>query len=108
MRLEWLDATLAHGIDIFGRGAEDRKALLRSIVPQHIAGGREGRTVEQAERRAAREPGGQPVPHHPAAGGEVKKLVALPYPGMETVFLEVLKQGTACGMDNAFRHPGRA
>ena len=45
-------------------------------VEQHVAVGMEGRAVVEQQRRARGEARDQPVPHHPAAGGEVEHAVA--------------------------------
>ena len=54
-----------------------RHLLGVGIVEQHVAGpGWNGRAVVEQQRRAGGEAGDQPVPHHPAAGGEVEQAVA--------------------------------
>ena len=91
--------------------ADVPKSVIRlglGIVEQHVAVGMERRAVVEQQRRAAGEPGDQPVPHHPAAGGEVEEPVA----GLErrsaAVLLQVLEQRAAGAVDDAFRHAGRA
>ncbi len=55
------------------RRAEQRDLLVLRIIEQRRrAFGREGRAVTENERRAGADAGDQPVPHHPAAGGEIE------------------------------------
>src|SRR5256886_14390733 len=62
--------------EVLGAGAEDRDALLVGHVPQDSGLWMEGAPVVEHQRRPAGEPAHQPVPHHPAAGGEVEQPVA--------------------------------
>ena len=51
---------------------------------------------------------GQPVPHHPAAGGEIKDSV-LPFQvGMEHQFFELVDQDAGHTLDHAFGQAGGA
>ena len=64
-------------------------------VPQPVGPGCERRAVEQDQRRLAGQPDDQPVPHHPAAGGEVEEAVARAHVAVEAVLLEVLQERAA-------------
>ena len=68
----------------------------------------EGIAVVEQERGAAGEPARQPVPHHPAAGGEVEQPVAFAYVAVQLVFLQVLQQRAARAVDDALGHAGGA
>ena len=48
------------------------------------------------------QPGNQPVPHHPAAGGKIKNPVPVGNITMQAMFLDMLHQRAAGRMDNAF------
>ena len=50
----------------------------------------------------------QPVPHHPAAGGEVEHPVAAVSGRVQLVFLQVLQQRAAGAVHDAFRRAGGA
>ena len=95
-------------VDEFRRGAEIGHPLGVGKVEQHIAVRVEGRAVIEQQRRAGREAGHQPVPHHPAAGGEIEHAVALADAAMQPMLLEMLEQRAARRMHDAFRHAGRA
>ena len=68
----------------------------------------ERRAVVEQQRRAGGEPGHQPVPHHPAAGGEVEQAVAGLQVAVQQVLLQVLQQRAAGAVHDALRHAGRA
>ena len=108
MRLARLEARLLHRVDEFGRCAEDVDLFRVDIVEKHALVGCEGRAVEKAERRFRREAGDEPVPHHPAAGGEVEEALARLDVAMELVLLQMLEKRAARRMDDAFGHAGRA
>ena len=81
----------------------------RSAMSQSIVGpGMERRAVEQDQRLPDREPADQPVPHHPAAGGEVEHALAGPRVGVQAVLLDVLQQRAAGAVHDRLGHAGRA
>jgi len=82
-------------------------ALGLGVVPQNPPAVDEGTAVIQQQGGAGRQPGRQPVPHHPAASGEVEQAVALADIGVELMLLEVLEQDASRAVDDAFRHAGR-
>jgi hypothetical protein len=53
-----------------------RHAFGIGVVEQDVAAADEGRAVVEQQRGAGGQAGDQPVPHHPAAGGEVEQAVA--------------------------------
>ncbi len=74
--------------------------------------GRCRRDGRASRRRAAASPRrrgrDQPVPHHPAAGGEVEQAVARLHVAMQPMLLQVLQQRAAGAVHDALRHAGRA
>ena len=56
----------------------------------------------------AASPRDEPVPHHPAAGGEVEQPVAGLHVAVQTVLLQVLEQDAASAVHDALRHAGRS
>ena len=63
-----------------------RHALGLGIIPKNPATVDERAAVIQQQRRTGSKTGYQPVPHHPAAGGEVKQAVARAEIGMQLLF----------------------
>ena len=55
-----------------------------------------------------RQPADQPVPHHPAAGGEVEQGILALQVGVQAQLLDVLQQSAAGTVDNALGHAGGA
>ncbi len=108
MRFAGLQTGFQNGVDEFRRSAEIGHALGGGIIEQHIAIGIERRTVIEQKRGAGGDAGSQPVPHHPAAGGEIEETVAVANIRMKTVFLQVLKQHAASPVHDAFRYARRA
>ena len=103
-----LSPDFAQRVDEFRRGAEIGHLLGVGEVEQDVAVGVEGRAVVEQQRRAGGQAGNQPVPHHPAAGGEIEQAVAVLEAAMELLLLEVLEQRAAGRMHDAFRDAGRA
>ena len=68
----------------------------------------EGRAVVEQQRRARGQARDQPVPHHPAAGGEIEQPVAGLDVAVEPMLLQMLEQRAAGAVHDAFRHAGRA
>ena len=60
---------------IFRAGAEHGDPLAARPYPRGVGGGDERRAVVKHDRGAHRQARHQPVPHHPAAGGEVEDAV---------------------------------
>ena len=108
MRLDRLQPELAHRIEIARRGAEQGEALGLGIVEQLGRRRMERRAVIEAERRPAAQRRGEPVPHHPAAGGEVEHPIALVHVAVQPVLLQMLQQRAAGAMDDAFGFAGGA
>ncbi len=107
MGLGGLEARLLAGVDIFRRGAEHVDVLSLREIPHHRLR-RERRAVVEHERRARGDAGGEPVPHHPAAGGEVEQPLAVAQVALQAVLLHVLQQRAAGAVHDAFRHAGGA
>ena len=78
------------GGQIFGTRAEYRNALFLGDSPQNSGVGVERAAVVQNQRRADCQPADEPVPHHPAAGGEVEQSVGALHIGVEQVLLLML------------------
>ena len=107
MRARRREPLLLRERQVLGAGPEHRDALLGGQVPQD-RGRREWRAVEQHHRRADGERGDQPVPHHPAARGEVEDPVVGSDIGMQRQLLQVLEQRAAGPVHHALGEPGRA
>ena len=90
-----LPAGLLDRVDVLGRGAEDGHALGIGEVEEHAFGGVEWRTVVEQQRRTRGEAGDQPVPHHPAAGGEVEQPVGGLCVGIQHMLGQMLEQDAA-------------
>ena len=90
-----------------GAGAEHGHALLGGEVPEYrlVARGT-GRAVVEHDRGARGERRDQPVPHHPAAGGEVEDPVVALQVGVQPVLLEVLQQRAAGAVHHALGQAG--
>ena len=73
-----LDGGLLERREVLGRGAEHGDAVGFGVAPQNAAVGVERRAVVEHDRGLARQAAHQPVPHHPAAGGEVEQAVGRP------------------------------
>ena len=77
-------------------------------VPQHVEGRMRGRPVVEHDGRAFRQRGDQPVPHHPAAGGEVEQAIAGPDVAVQMQFRVVLQQHAAGPVHQRLGQAGRA
>ena len=99
-------AKLGQMVDELGRGAKVRHVFCVGVVEQDVAFVHKGRAIKQQQRGPHRQPRHQPVPHHPAAGGEVKHAVARLHIGMQAMLLDVLEQGAAGAMHDALGHAG--
>jgi hypothetical protein len=98
-------AGLGDAVDELGRGAEVGHALGLGVVEEDRAVADHRRAVVEQQRRPGRQARHQPVPHHPAAGGEVEQLVAGLHVAVQAVLLDVLQQHAAGAMDDALGHP---
>ena len=102
-----LEPLLLRQRQILRARAEDGHPLVGRHRPEDV-GRRERRPVEQHDRGAGREPRDQPVPHHPAAGGEVEQSVVRSEVGVQHQLLEVLQQRAAGSVHHALGQSGRA
>lgn len=93
---------------VLGAGAEHGDVLGVDEVQQALGAGVERRAVVEHQAGAHRQTGGQPVPHHPAAGGVVEQPVAVAQVGVQAVLLEMLQEHAAGGMDDALGDSGGA
>lgn len=73
-----------------------------------VAGGREGVALVEDYGCGAGEAGGEPVPHHPGAGGDVEEAVRGADVAVQDVFLLVLEEGAAGAVHDAFGGAGCA
>ena len=72
--------------------------IVEQDARRRLTNGDRRRAAAWRRRRAGR----QPVPHHPAAGREIEQAVAGFHVGVELVFLEMLQQGAAGAVHDAF------
>ena len=77
-------------------------------VPQPVDARVSGTAFVEHDRRSGADAADQPVPHHPAAGGEVEDPLAAPQIAVQHQLLHVLDEGAAVAVDDALRHAGRA
>ena len=103
-----LQPRLLEGIDVFGAGPEDADPILLGEIEQAVAVGMERRAVVQDQGRAGRERAHLPVPHHPAAGGEVEDPILRLEVGMQQQLLQMLEQGAAGAVHDRLGHAGGA
>ncbi len=99
-------AGLAHGIDIFGGGSENRHVRRVGKIKQRAFIGMERRAVIEQQGGACGQAAHQPVPHHPAAGGEIEEAVARLHIAVQDNLTEVLQQNAAGAVDDAFGNAG--
>ena len=103
-----LHASLVDGREVLGAHPEHADAFLLGEVEQRPRRGLEGRAVVQHDAAAAGEASDQPVPHHPAAGGEEEQHVLALEIDVQPMFLEVLQQRAASPVADALRLAGGA
>ncbi|MNF55487.1 hypothetical protein D3C84_369500 [compost metagenome] len=101
-------AGLFQGGQVLGAGAEDADAFSIDQVHQAFRSRMEGGAVIEHQGGAQGQPGYQPVPHHPAAGGEVEQGVRGGKVAVQPVLLGMLQQGAPHPVDNALGHAGSA
>ncbi len=99
------DSALREPREVTRAGAEDRDALLVRHPPEGCVVRLRWRPVVEHQRGAARQAAHQPVPHHPAAGGEVEEAIVPVQVRVQQVLLQVLEQRAAGAVDDAL---GRA
>ena len=104
MALPRADAGLPKRFQEAGRGAHQGHVRGVGEIEQRLVAGVHGRSVPEQNRRLRRQRRNQPVPHHPAEGGEVEDAVAGLDVAVELVLLDVLQQHAARAMDDAFGH----
>ena len=75
-------------------------------MPQPLEGGVARAAVVQDDRRLGGQAAHQPVPHHPATGGEPEQPVARLEIAVQSVLAQMLEQGAARAMDDALRLAG--
>ena len=78
------------------------------VLEQRITIGVKWRAVIKQQRCFGGECRHQPVPHHPAAGGEIENLIVAADIAVEFVFFQMLQQRTTRAMHDAFRDACRA
>ncbi len=101
-------ARLVHRIDILGRDAEMGNTLFLRQRKQRLRPRMKRRAIEQHQPRARQQAGDQPVPHHPAAGGEVEQHVVLAQVAVQQMLADVLQQDAAGPVHDALRLAGGA
>ena len=95
---------LGDGVDELGRRAEMRHVFGRREIEEDVAAAQEGRAVEEQQRRLRGERAHEPVPHHPAAGGEVEDAIPGLHVAMQQVLLQVHQQDAARAVHDALGH----
>ena len=105
--LDGLDSGLLGGGKILCARAENRDLLLIGHVPEPSWGRVERRAVEQNHRGADSEAADHPVPHHPAAGGEVEDAVFGPEIVVKQQLLQVLQERPPRAVNDALGLSGR-
>ena len=104
----WFDSGIFKGGDISGTGAENGNFLILGHLPQGIRARMERVAVIKNQGCPNGQGCGQPVPHHPAAGGEIEDGVFSFQIGMQKQFFQLVEQNTACTLDHAFGQAGCA
>ena len=94
--------------DELGRCTEKRDPDVVDQAKESSQAGMSWIAVIHNNRGFAGHHGGEPVPHHPAGGGEVEHSVLGPNVARELVFFHVRKQHTAGSMHDGFWFPGGA
>ena len=95
---------LGNGINELGRGADDVDSLLIDKIENDVCVREKRRAVIQRQRSPAGQSGYQPVPHHPAAGREIKKPIIGAQSHVQLLLLKVLQQRPASTVDNTLGH----
>ncbi len=108
VRAPWRQSFLLRQSEVLGARAEDGHAFLGRHRPEHLGVRGEGRAVVQHHRGADGQGADQPVPHHPAAGGEVEEPVLPCEVHVQHVLLQVLQQSAAGAVDHTLGEARRA
>ena len=108
MALPGFDAGLFDAREVFGAGAEHGDALAVDEVRERLGRRAERRTIVEHQRTTACEPRDEPVPHHPAGGGEKEEPILAAEVAVQPVLLQMLQQRAADAVDDALRRPGGA
>ena len=82
--------------------------FLLGVIEQDRPASGKRRAVIEEQGGAGGESGHLPVPHHPAAGGEVEQAVAGAHIAVQDVLLEMLQKDAAVAMYDAFGYAGGA
>ena len=101
-------ALFVQRIEILGRGAEQADLLVAGEIPQHVAIRVKRRAVIEHQGGAGGEGAHQPVPHHPAAGGEVEDPLPRLDVAVQLMLFQVLQQGAADAVHDALGFAGGA
>src|SRR5690554_4364654 len=97
-----------NGVDEFCARSKDGDLLALDELEEDLALIRERVAVKEDERRLRGEAAREPIPHHPAAGGEIKEAIERLDPGVEAMLLKMLKERPTLAVDDAFWFSGRA
>lgn len=97
---------LGQAIEESGGDAEVGDPFGVGVIEQDAPRPEGRRAVIEQQRGPAGQAGNQPVPHHPAASGEVEETIPGPDIAMQLVLLEVLQKGPASAMNQALRLAG--
>ena len=98
-----LEILLRHRVEKLGGNAHDIEALALGQIEERAGAGLEGGAVVEHQARAAGQAGGQPVPHHPAAGRVVEEARVGAQSGVELVLFQMLQERSAGAVDDALR-----
>src|SRR5882672_2375746 len=104
MRLRRLDSRLGDRIDELRRSAEMGCPLRFGVVKKDATFLREGRAVIEEQRRTRCQAGREPVPHHPAEGGEIEQTISRLDVAMQLWLAQVLEQRATRPVHDALRH----
>jgi len=102
------DTGFLQGTEIFRANPKHRDALLVDCIDQAAPVTGEGGAVVKNQRGASSEAADQPVPHHPAAGREIKKAIVAADVGVQGMLLGMLDQRATNAMHDALRYAGGA
>ena len=103
--LAGFDARILQGGNVTGAGAENGYFFILGHFPQSARVGMKGIAVIQNQRGPDGQGTGQPVPHHPAAGGKVKNRVVAFQIGVQYQFFEMMNQDAATTLHHALGQP---
>src|SRR5690606_33872964 len=107
-RFGGLEFRFAAAGDEAGAGAEMGDFFLHHRIPKEVQAGIAGGAVDGDYGGAGHQCRGLPVPHHPAAGGEVEEAVFRAHVAVEHEFLRVVDQQASGAMHDALGFAGGA